>query len=125
MAVAFYRYVSSPMEVNQVVKERKIQSMNPTTQYATWYTPTRYDDPHDAQRELALGKLPTYRVGPIPADEMPDFDIGLRAVAPAFGQPGGGVEARTKSPVWLFGLWNFGSQCWEPWIVCEEERSDE
>lgn len=112
MSTVFYRYISYPPEVNQVTRQRKVQSTNPKTQYATWYTPTRYDDPQMAQQELALSGLPTHRVGPIPADEMPSFDIGLRPVAPAFGQPGGGVEARTKSPVWLFGLWNFQSSSW-------------
>jgi len=107
MATAYYRYISYPLEVTQVVHERKVQSMNPKRGYATWYTPTRYDDPTKAQQELALSKPPTHRVGPIPAGEMRDFDIQqLPPVAPAFGQPGGGVEACTRSAVWLFGLWD-------------------
>jgi len=111
--VVFYRYISYQPEVDQVICERKVQSTNPKTQYATWYTPTRYDNPTKAQQELALNKPPTHRIGPILGDEMPDFDIGLRPVAPAFSQPGGGVEARTKSSVWLFGLWNFNKRQWE------------
>lgn len=113
MSVVSYRYISHPAEVTQVVDERKVQSTNPQTQYATWYTPARYDNPAMVQQELALFRQPTHRVGPIPADDMPDFDIGLRPVAPAFGQPGGGVEARTKSPVWLFGLWDFPNRSWD------------
>jgi len=113
MPVVFYRYISYQQEVNQVVHERKVQSTNPRTRYATWYTPARYDDPIRAQKELALTSPPTHRLGPIPADEMPDFDIDLRPVAPAFGQPGGGVEARTRLPLWLFGLWDFANGRWE------------
>ena len=112
MPVAFYRYMSYPSEVSQVTGERKVQSTNPTTQFATWYTTIRYDSAVTAQQELALSKSPTHRVGPIPANEMPDFDISLRSVAPAFGHPGGGVEARTKSPVWLFGIWDFSNKDW-------------
>jgi hypothetical protein len=44
---------------------------------------------------------------------MPAFDIQLRAVAPAFGQPGGGVEARTRAPVWVFGVWDFHGNKWD------------
>lgn len=113
MPVVFYRYISHLPEVDQVVRERKIHSTNPSTQHATWYAPTRYDDPHMARQELALKNPPTHRVGPIADDQMPDFDIGLRPVAPLHGQPGGGVEARTKSPVWLFGLLNFTTGAWE------------
>ncbi|MBI4082957.1 MAG: hypothetical protein HY423_10140 [Candidatus Lambdaproteobacteria bacterium] len=113
MTVQFYRYLSH-QEVTQVQKERKIHSTNPVTRYATWYTPTRYDNLQIAQAELALPAAPTHRAGPIPADAMPDFFVPLRAVAPAFGQPGGGVEACTRNPVWLYGLWNFAKSDWEP-----------
>ena len=111
-SLALYRYFSHPTEISQVRDKRKVQTTNPNAQ-GTWYTPTRYDDPMRAQQQLALRQPPTHRIGPIPADEMPDFDIGLRPVAPANGQPGGGVEARAKEPGWLSGLWDFTNQKWE------------
>lgn len=113
MPIGFYRYICDPAEVNQAMNERKLHSMNRITGHATWYAPTRYEKPAEAQRELALRRPPTHRVGPIPANEMPDFDIGFRTVAPANGQPGGGVEVCTRSPVWLFGLWNFQTSKYE------------
>jgi hypothetical protein len=113
VAIEFYRYISDPAEASQILHDRKIQSKNAKTGYRTWYSPTRYDNPNDAQRELALPNLPIYRIGPIPGDQMPTFDIPLRSVSPAFGQPGLGVEVRTAFPVWLFGLWNFQTRNWE------------
>jgi hypothetical protein len=113
MTIGFYRYVSYPAEIAQLLRERKVHSTNPGTGYATWYTPTRYDVLTTACAELALPAPPTHRVGPIPATGMPAFDIQLRAVAPAFGQPGGGVEARTRAPVWVFGVWDFHGNKWD------------
>lgn len=113
MAIGFYRFVSHHGEAAQLQAERKVLSTNPAAGHATWYTPTRYDDPVTASDQLALPSPPSHRIGPIPADEMPTFDIGLRTVAPAFGKPGGGIEARTRSPVWLPGLWNFGARRWD------------
>lgn len=107
MPLEFYRYISYCPEVDQMIRERKIQSTNPNTGFATWWTPQRYDDPDDAEQELALDGPPTHRVGPVPADEIPAFDIPLRPVAPKGGKSGGGLEARTKSPVWLFGVRDF------------------
>jgi hypothetical protein len=111
--LAFYRYISHPDEVKQVLDERRVQSTNPRTGRATWYTTVRYDDPLVAQRELALERVPSHRIGPIPEHLMPQFDIGPRDAAPLGGQPGGGLEARTKSPVWLAGLWDFGAELWQ------------
>ncbi len=105
----FYRYISYPVEIQQIVAERKIQSTNPSEGFATWYTPTRYNNPAEAKSELALRTLPTHRVGPIPLDELPPLDIGPRRADPADGEPGGGTEVRTRHPVWLFGLWAFPS----------------
>ncbi|MDI6815515.1 MAG: hypothetical protein QMC90_05530 [Dehalococcoidales bacterium] len=109
--VMFYRYISHPGEVKQIRNERKIKSANPQ---GTWFTTVRYKDPDEAQRKLALSKAPTHRVGPISADEMPDFDIPLRPVAPANNQPGGGVEARIKGEVWIFGLYEFKGDIYLP-----------
>ena len=113
MPLGFYRYISYQAEIDQVKRERKVYSTNPGTQYATWYCPTRHDDPATAQGELALRKRPTHRVGPIPVSEMPDFEVALRPVAPANGQPGGGVEVCVRRPVWLFGFRDLQSGNWE------------
>lgn len=103
--VTFYRYISYSPEVNQIRTQRKVQTTNPSAA-GTWFTPIRYDDSYTAQQELALSQTPTHRVGPIPGDQMPDFDIGLRPVAPGKNTPGGGVEARTAHPVWLIDLYD-------------------
>ncbi len=114
MAVgAFYRYLSHPLEVDQVRVERKVQTTNPKAP-GTWYTPTRYNDPQMAQQELALPRLPTHRIGPILDDQVPDITIGFRRVMPAFGYPGGGVEVLVKGPVWLLGLWDFAAGQLDP-----------
>jgi len=111
--IMFYRYISHPGEVKQICNERKIKSMNPKAQ-GTWFTTTRYEDPDEAQDKLALFTKPTHRIGPIPANGMPDFDIPLRPVAPANSQPGGGVEALTKDEVWVLGLYEFDGKIYIP-----------
>lgn len=111
----FYRYLSNPWEIDQIINGRKIQSLDRQGQPSpkgTWYTPIRYEKDADAQQELALQYMPTHRVGPIPADKMPDFDIPLRPVATTPYGPGGGVEARTKGIVWLFGLYDLQKGTW-------------
>lgn len=115
MATVYYRYICDISERNQLVAERKIYSMNPTMGFTTWYTPTRYDDPFTAQRELALPAaiIPIYRAGPVPENVMPPLTIGPRRVAPAFGHPGGGIEIATTNPVWLFGLWAFTNSAFD------------
>ena len=109
--VSFYRYMSHPLEIDQTHRQRRIQTTNP---YAagTWYTPTRYEDPAIAQIELALDRRPTHRVGPVPYGDMPTFNVALRRVDPANGQPGGGWEVRVSEPVWLFGCWHFDGDRW-------------
>lgn len=110
MAVQFYRYISYQPEVDQITKERKIRSTNPTTGYATWYSSLRLDDPLEAQRFLALKYQPTHRIGPLASSDLPNFNVvPLRPIAPLHGQPGGGVEACTNDPVYLTGLWDFGA----------------
>jgi hypothetical protein len=54
MPTWYYRFVSNPAEVKQIVDERKIQSLNSHTNYLTWYTPTRYGNVNQAQQELAM-----------------------------------------------------------------------
>ena len=96
-------------ERNQIVADRKVLSGNPRTAHETWYSPTRYDDPVDAQQYLALPApiLPIYRIGPIPENAVQTLTVGPRRVQPAFGQPGGGIEIATRTPLWLTGLWSF------------------
>ena len=98
--VFFYRYVG-PQEANDIAQRHVIKSGSGIT----WFTPNRYDAAATAQRDLALQAIPTHRVGPIPADELPDLDAtSLRPVAPAFGFPGGGVEGATTVETHLFGI---------------------
>jgi hypothetical protein len=109
----YYRYFSYPDEIAQWQQHRLIHSTNPFRSRQTWYTTTRYEDPAQAQRLLALQSTPTHRVGPIPEDEMPEFDIcGLRRVEPAHGFPGG-MEVCTTKPVFIFGCYNFVAGNWE------------
>jgi len=115
MATVYYRHICDVRERNQLVAERKILSVNSASGYETWYTPSRYEDPLIAQRELALPApiIPEYRVGPVPETAMPPLTTGPRRVAPAFGHPGGGIEISTRFPVWLFGLWSFTNQAYD------------
>jgi hypothetical protein len=112
----YYRYASHQAEFDQLREERLIRSTNPLGAGKTWYAPTRYDDPLLAQADLALKRPPARRFGPIPADEMPDFDInGPQPVQPAYGQPGGGIEVCTTGRVFIFGCYNLAlaSGDWE------------
>lgn len=106
----FYRFVNSA-EKQYIIDNRRIQSVNPR---GTYYTPNRYEDPTDAQKFLSLRYIPQNRVGPIPNYVIPVFDVvRLRIVPPAHGQPGGGYEACTRRPVYLFGIYNFNSNQFE------------
>jgi hypothetical protein len=110
----YYRYASHQDESDQLREKRFIQSTNPRGNGRTWYTPTRYDDPHLAQIELALKRPPMRRIGPIPADEMPDFDVnGPQLIQPAYGRPGGGIEVCTTGQAFIFGCYNLLSGDWD------------
>ena len=114
MPLWYYHYIYESAEVMQIKDDRRIQSMQVSLNPETWYSPTRYDNPSQAQRELSILKSPTHRVGPIPDTAMPTFHKALRLAPADHGQPGGGLEAATRDPVWLCGLWNFaGSGSWE------------
>lgn len=105
----FYRYISHPIEVQQIIERRIVRTTNPFVS-GTWYTPSRYENPQGAQQYLSLPDEPTNRVGPIPIQKIRYFNIvQLRIVGPAYGQPGGGLEGCTTSIVYLFGLFNFSS----------------
>jgi hypothetical protein len=96
----FYRYVDA-LERSQIMREKRI-APGPG-QICKYYTPNRFDTAVDAQRYLALHYTPEFRIGPIPADEVPDFDhVQLRTIAPSNGQPGGGREVATTQTLYLF-----------------------
>lgn len=100
--VMFYRYTDDT-EAEEIKKSNRIEPA--PNQTCKWFTPDRYDTGAEAQRFLAIRYTPTCRVGPIPSDELPDFDhIPLRVVAPAHRQPGGGLEAATTQIVHLFSV---------------------
>src|SRR6266487_6026018 len=90
--VLYYRYADA-IEAGLIMLERKIAPA-PGQNYK-FYTTDFYDRATDAQRYLALSYLPKYRIGPIPEDEIPTFQIQPRIVSPTNGQPGGGREAAT------------------------------
>ena len=100
--VMFYRYTDDT-EAGEIRENNRIEPA--PNQICKWFTPDRYDTGEEAQRFLAMRYIPTHRVGPIPSDELPDFDhIFLRVVAPAHGQPGGGLEAATTRIAHLFSI---------------------
>lgn len=102
----YYRYVSA-QELAHIRTSRTVRSRSEVT----YFTPDRYDDPNLAQQRLAMPHVPEYRVGPIAADRMPDFDVvplqPVGFVDPS--RPGGGVEAATSGEVRLFGFYEFRS----------------
>lgn len=115
MRTIFYRYIIDPdnkYEAKNTREKRIIKTTNPYAQ-GTWHTTDCFEDPGEAQQKLALSALPTHRIGPILPDQMPDFDIPLRPVAPVGGSPGGGVEALVKDAVHIFGLFEFKTGQWE------------
>jgi hypothetical protein len=100
MPTLYYRYVSDA-EKEFIEQNRMILSKAGST----WFTPNRYETASDARRYLALPTTQPWMIGPIPADEMPDFDAAaLRPVAPANGESGGGTECATSKPVYLYGV---------------------
>ena len=100
MPTLYYRYVSDA-EKEFIEQNRMIRS----AAGSTWFTTIRFESAADAQRYLALPSPQPWRIGPIPADEMPDFDtVPLRPVASYNGQPGGGTECATSKPVYLYQM---------------------
>jgi len=98
MVTSYYRYLDDA-EKNSIDDKGVILSRSGLT----WFTPDRYETAAEAEKFLALASARKWRIGPIPSDEMPDFDtVPLRPVAPAHGQPGGGVECATSHPIYLF-----------------------
>lgn len=115
MGTVYYRYIADVQERNRLVLSKTVISLNRATGYATWYSPTRYDDPAVAQQQLALPSptLPIYRIGPIPESAIPNLTVGPRRVAPGFGHAGGGIEIATNRPVQLLGLWSFALSAYD------------
>jgi len=100
MNAVLYRYVSDA-ERQHIEQSKMIRSHSGKT----YFSPDLYDAAADARQRLALSVAPAWRVGPIPADEMPDFDaVSLQAASPKYGQPGGGLECATRHIVYLFGF---------------------
>ena len=97
--ISFYRYVSAA-EAYAIETNRIVQSTGDTG--LTWYSPDRYHSRSEAKRFLALPVTPTHRVGPYPEDELPPWSTPLEQVEPAFGEPGGGWQAATDKPLYLF-----------------------
>lgn len=108
----YCRYVSNPMEVQQIKEERKILSVNTTTNRETWFTTDAYDDITMAEECLSLPATPSHNVGPVSDAMMPYCHISARIVAPMYGKRGGGIEVATMEPVWLCGLWDFRFKDW-------------
>ena len=104
--VGFYRYISAG-ELQSIRSDRVIRSMSGVT----YFSPDRYDDPGEAQGKLALPQQPDYRLGPLPADERPDFAASpLQPVGYIDSQrPGGGVEGATIKPIYLFAIFDYAS----------------
>jgi len=98
--IMFYRYVDDA-EGTLIYANRRIEPAPHQT--CKWYTPDRYETGADAQKFLAMPYTPTCRIGPFPAEWLPDFDHApLRLVSPANAQPGGGLEVATTKKVHLF-----------------------
>lgn len=100
--VTFYHYTDD-YEKDLILRDKRIEPAPGKT--IKWYTPDRYNTGADAERFLAMDYTPTWRIGPIPSDEVPDFDhIQLRVVGATKKQPGGGVEAATTMTLYLFDI---------------------
>ena len=99
--LSFYRYVG-PAEAYAVQASKIITTLSSTGR--TWYTPDRHLTRSEAKRYLALPATPTHRVGPYPEDELPPWIIPLQRVQPAVGEPGGGWEAATDDPLYIFDV---------------------
>jgi hypothetical protein len=111
--IRLYRYISDPVEVNQITCERRVLSRNSATEHLTWYTTERLDTPDMARHSLALPVAPTHRVGPIPCDDVGLLQVPLRNAAPFGGHPGGALECASRSSVWLFGFRDLCGNKWE------------
>lgn len=100
--MVFYRYTDD-YEANLIRQSRQIAPA--PGQRTKWYTTDLYLSGADAKEYLSMRFTPTHRIGPIPADELPDLDSpSLRVVARKFGNHDGGLEAATSESVYLFNI---------------------
>jgi len=100
--IQFYRYADETEAEN--IERTGMIAPRPG-QACKWYTPNRFDSGADARRFLALPYTSTRRIGPIPESDIPPFDHApLRVVGVAYRQPGGGLEAATTQPLYLFTI---------------------
>lgn len=96
--VLFYRYVGP----NEMAEIRRIGIIKSNRRLETWWTTLRTDDPDEARNLLALPYSCEYRVGPVPPDEMPDFDHTPLEPVPAVGpSPGEALQAATTNAVYV------------------------
>lgn len=99
MPIAYYRYVG-------VAEKQHVEGGRSVYSYSglTFLTPDLYPSAEEARKRLALPTLPVYRAGPFHEHELPPLTVPHRVVAPANGQPGGGVECAVSEPIVLFGF---------------------
>ena len=104
----FYRYISHPMEINNLFEEKTVKTTKPFAQ-KTYFTTLRETNPTTTQRKLSLPDRPVYRVGPFSTAEMPDLIINFRIAAPAHGHPGGGIEVAIRRRIHIFGVYDMNN----------------
>ncbi len=104
----FYRYISHPTEIRQVLNERTVRTTKPHAQ-KTYFTTLRENRPIIAQRKLSLPDIPIYRVGPFSTAEFPDLMVHFRIAVPAHGHAGGGIEVAIKGRIHIFGVYDMNN----------------
>lgn len=101
----FYRYISHPVEIRQVLDERTVRTTKPYAQ-KTYFTTLREDNPTIIQRKLSLPDIPIFRVGPFSTSELPDLIVHFRIAVPAHGHAGGGIEVAIRGRIHIFGVYD-------------------
>lgn len=104
----FYRYISHPAEIKQVLDERTVRTTRPRAQ-KTYFTTLRENNPVITQRKLSLPDIPIYRVGPFSTAELPDLMVHFRIAVPAYGHAGGGIEVAIRGKVHIFGVYDMNN----------------
>ena len=104
----FYRYISHPVEIRQVLDERTVRTTRPRA-HKTYFTTLRENNPAITQRKLSLPDIPVYRVGPFSTAELPDLKVHFRTAVPAYGHAGGGIEIAIGGKIHIFGVYDMNS----------------
>lgn len=104
----FYRYISHPAEISQVLNERMVRTTKPYAR-KTYFTTLREDNPTVIQRKLSLPNTPIYRVGPFSTTELPDLIVHFRIAVPAYGHAGGGIEVASGGRIHIFGVYDMNN----------------